>query len=420
MLLAEVNLMRQMDHPYIVKIIATYMSFQVLHIVMELCTGGELFDLLYEQKDCKFSEIECATLAMKMLSAVNYLHSMEICHRDLKLENFIFTNKGSNKEIKMIDFGFSKNYLSKGHMHEVVGTSYYIAPEVLAKDYTQKSDLWSLGVIFFMMLSGRTPFGGDDDYEIQEAVKTGQFEMRGLHWRHVSTEARHFIKCLLEMDVEVRYSAEQALNHAWIKSGGKDVADSSVSPRTTEEDMLIDESVNMSISSIKMYREFSRLKKMALVAVAVGMTDTDVDAMKTAFEEMDIKKNGTISLEEFRQVMSKSKYGQNSSVDIDTLFADVDLDQTGAIKYSEFLAACLQESLYLEDDRVVDAFNKLDVDHSGQITRSNLKAVLGKDLDDEAINRIIAEADFQKNGVVDLDEFRRVMRGEKADGNPVK
>ena len=218
MLLAEVELMRQMDHPYIVKIVATYQSFQVLHIVMELCTGGELFDLLYEQDNCKFKEPECAALATKMLGAVNYLHSMDICHRDLKLENFIFTNKEASKEIKMIDFGFSKHYLAKGHMHEVVGTSYYIAPEVLAKDYTQKSDLWSLGVIFFMMLSGRTPFGGDDDYEIQENVRKGNFEMRGKHWRTVSTEARHFIKCLLEMDVDSRYSAEQALNHPWIKT----------------------------------------------------------------------------------------------------------------------------------------------------------------------------------------------------------
>ena len=85
-----------------------------------------------------------------MLAAVNYLHSMDVCHRDLKLENFIFTEKGPKAEIKMIDFGFSKHYLHKEHMHEVVGTSYYIAPEVLNRDYTQKSDIWSLGVIFFM------------------------------------------------------------------------------------------------------------------------------------------------------------------------------------------------------------------------------------------------------------------------------
>ena len=150
------------------------MSFQTLHIVMELCTGGELFDLLYDQPECRFAEPECAKLAQKMLGAVNYLHSMDICHRDLKLENFIFSETYPAGEIKMIDFGFSKHYLAKEHMHQIVGTSYYIAPEVLAKNYTQKSDLWSLGVIFFMLLSGRCPFGGTNDFEIQENVRNGK------------------------------------------------------------------------------------------------------------------------------------------------------------------------------------------------------------------------------------------------------
>jgi len=386
------------------------MSFQTLHIVMELCTGGELFDLLYDQPECRFAEPECAKLAQKMLGAVNYLHSMDICHRDLKLENFIFSETYPAGEIKMIDFGFSKHYLTKEHMHEVVGTSYYIAPEVLAKNYTQKSDLWSLGVVFFMMLSGRCPFGGQDDYEIQENVRNGSFEMRGKHWLGVSIEARHFIKCLLEMDVDARYSAEQALNHPWIKSGGSEKVGNS--PRPAEEEAAGEEAVGTMVSNLKTYREFSRLKKTALVAVAVGMADKDVDLMKIAFEELDIKKNGTISLSEFRQVMLKTKFVKES--DISDLFKDIDLDKTGMIKYSEFLAACLQETLYLNEDRVVDAFNKLDVDHSGVISRQNIQEVLGNDLDSDAIDRMIAEADFHKDGVINLDEFRRMMNGEKA------
>tara|TARA_B100000795_G_C22456377_1_gene307569 strand:- start:38 stop:544 length:507 start_codon:yes stop_codon:yes gene_type:complete len=166
------------------------------------------------------------------------------------------------------------------------------------------------------------------------------------------------------------------------------------------------------VSNLKTYREISRLKKTALVAVAVGMADKDVDLMKIAFEELDIKKNGTISLSEFRQVMLKTKFVKES--DISDLFKDIDLDKTGMIKYSEFLAACLQETLYLNEDRVVDAFNKLDVDHSGVISRQNIQEVLGNDLDSDAIDRMIAEADFHKDGVINLDEFRRMMNGEKA------
>jgi calcium-dependent protein kinase len=347
-----------------------------------------------------------------MLGAVNYLHSMDICHRDLKLENFIFTEKGPAGEIKMIDFGFSKHYLSKEHMHEVVGTSYYIAPEVLAKDYTSKSDMWSLGVIFYMMLCGRVPFGGNNDWEIQENVRRGEFKMTGKYWRGVSTTAKAFVRSLLDMDVDMRPSAGQALKHPWITSGGTDEHEGeSTAVQSSDSDVGVD-ALETTVANLREYRTFSRIKKTALMAVAVGLNDRDVDAMKRAFEELDTMKNGTISLAEFRGVMKKTQFVDESEVD--KLFNDLDLDHTGMIKYTEFLAAAVQENLYLEEDRVVDAFHKLDTDSSGSITRENLKTVLGGELDDAAIDRMIATADFAKDGVISLDEFRRMMAGETA------
>jgi calcium-dependent protein kinase len=345
----------------------------------------------------------------KMLGAVNYLHTMDVCHRDLKLENFIFTEKGPAGEIKMIDFGFSKHYLHKEHMHEVVGTSYYIAPEVLGRDYTQKSDIWSMGVIIFMMLCGRCPFGGQDDYEIQENVKAGNYSLSTKHWRNISTDAKSFVRSLLDMNPESRPTASQALAHPWLMSGGTGIYKED--GEENEVDVEAEEALGKSVEQIKKFRTFSRLKKMALMSVAVGMDDREVEKMKLAFRELDTKNNGTISLAEFRGVMQKTKFVDDK--DIDKLFADLDMDHTGYIKYSEFLAAAVQEQSFLEDDRVVDAFNKLDTDHNGTISRENLKGILGDELDDAAIDRMIAEADFHNDGVISLDEFRMMLEGKK-------
>lgn len=255
------------------------------------------------------------------------------------------------------------------------------------------------------MLCGRCPFGGNDDYEIQENVRNGNYSFKSKHWRGISTDAKNFVRSLLDMNPESRPTAADALKHPWITSGGTGMHDATDSSE-------VDEAIGNSIKQVQQYREFSRLKKMALMSVAIGMEDREVEQMKLAFQEFDVQKNGTISLNEFRTVMKKSNFLQDQ--DIESVFADLDLDKTGFIKYSEFLAAALKEQTFLEDDRVVDAFNKLDTDHNGTITRENLKSILGNELNDDAIDRMIAEADFHKDGVIHLDEFRMMMEGKKA------
>ena len=166
MLLREIKLIKMLDHPNAVKVYEVFRRLNYIYIVMELCTGGELFDKLYEQpvqdgeKAPRFVEADAQYLIKRMLGALNYLHSNNIAHRDLKLENFIFTSAETDAEIKLIDFGFSRQYLEKdAKMQEMVGTCYYLAPEVLKRDYTQASDLWSLGVVIYMMVTGSVPFG---------------------------------------------------------------------------------------------------------------------------------------------------------------------------------------------------------------------------------------------------------------------
>ena len=141
------------------------------------------------------------------------------------------------------------------------------------------------------------------------------------------------------------------------------------------------------------------------------VSENEIDDLKQAFVAFDSQQNGTVSLTEFRLVMKRT--GQLSDHEIENLFADLDLDGSGLIKYSEFLAAAVSESICMQEDKIVEAFHRLDTDHSGFISKDNLREILGDDLDDAALDRLIADADFLKDGKINLDEFRRVMHGEE-------
>ena len=170
----ELAILSKVDHPNIIKFHETYIDYRYVHIVMELAEGGELFEKIVEMH--KFSESQAASLMRKILSAVKHLHEHGICHRDLKPENFLFSDKSAEAEIKLIDFGLSKRFGAiqeqdpSEKMHTIVGTPYYVAPEVLKGNYDFSCDVWSLGVILFIMLCGYPPFEGDNNKEIFKRV----------------------------------------------------------------------------------------------------------------------------------------------------------------------------------------------------------------------------------------------------------
>lgn len=162
----ELEILSRVDHPNIIKFHESYIDYKYIHIVMELAEGGELFDKIIE--NTKFSEKKAAHLMQKMLSAVKHLHEHQICHRDLKPDNFLFADNSEDAEIKLIDFGLSKRYgvdqrKDTVKLKTIVGTPFYVAPEVLGGNYDKSCDIWSLGIILYILLCGSTPFEGDND-----------------------------------------------------------------------------------------------------------------------------------------------------------------------------------------------------------------------------------------------------------------
>lgn len=218
----EIMLLKEMKHRNIVQLIDVYEDEHYVHLVTDLCEGGELFDKIVEKSSCEngapcFTESEAARMMYQILNAVSYMHKRGVAHRDLKPENILFETQDGDSQVKIIDFGLSRKHSSKERpMSTIVGTPYYIAPEVLRKQYSKSCDLWSVGVIAYILLCGYPPFNGAGNDETHKAVLRGNYCFPGEDWKDISHEAMDFIYRLLQVDPQRRMTVEQALNHPWI------------------------------------------------------------------------------------------------------------------------------------------------------------------------------------------------------------
>lgn len=211
----ELDILRLADHPNIVKLWEIYEDSKYIHLVMQYCSGGDLCDYLIDH--VTLTEAEVARIMKSILSAVNHLHSLRICHRDLKPENFLILNKDENADIKLTDFGMSVKF-GEDKMKSMVGTPYYVAPEILRGRYGKECDIWSLGVLMYFMLSGKHPFRGTDIKDLFVKIIKGEYSFSDQSFENVSKEAKSLISQMLVTHPTRRISINSALNHVWFKS----------------------------------------------------------------------------------------------------------------------------------------------------------------------------------------------------------
>jgi len=217
----EVSILKKVHHQNIVCLKDMYETSEKLYLVMELVTGGELFDKIVEKGS--YSEKEASATIQKILSAVEYLHAIGIAHRDLKPENLLLKSD-DDTEVMLSDFGLSKIIGADTMMQTACGTPYYVAPEVLsAVGYGPEVDLWSVGVISYLLLCGFPPFYGESLPEVFEQIMKAEYEFPEPYWNDISKEAKDFINKLLLVDPTKRSNATQALRHPWIQNGGPDI-----------------------------------------------------------------------------------------------------------------------------------------------------------------------------------------------------
>jgi len=371
----EIAILKKLDHPHIVRPIETYHYKYQIFIVMEHCSGGDLYS-----RD-PYSEEEAARIISSILSAVSYLHANNVAHRDLKYENILFVNDSPKAEIKLIDFGLSKVY---GHespqtLTEGVGTIYTMAPEVLKGSYTKQADVWSVGVVAYMLLSSQMPFYGRKRQHIVEQILGGKYDFRGRRWRKTGEPAKDFVRDLLVVDPDERLDAERASSCVWLNKRF------SATVRGPKEFEIL-----QAKHSIARYAGYTKLKKMALMVVAHRSTCEEIGILRKVFQKYaERDTGGSISYPEFNEAWKESGLPPE---DTKAIFDAVDLDGSGRIRYTEFLAATIEAQGAISEERLAEAFDRFDTDDSGYISVDNLTDVLGKDFPRQEIIDILGDA----------------------------
>ncbi|XP_065280555.1 calcium/calmodulin-dependent protein kinase type 1 isoform X2 [Dermacentor albipictus] len=227
----EIKVLRRLKHPNIVQLLETYEDKNKVYLVMELVTGGELFDRIVEKGS--YTEKDASDLIRQILEAVDYMHSQGVVHRDLKPENLLYYSPDEESKIMISDFGLSKMEDS-GIMATACGTPGYVAPEVLAqKPYGKAVDVWSIGVIAYILLCGYPPFYDESDANLFAQILKGEFEFDSPYWDEISDSAKDFIRHLICVDVERRYTCRQALAHPWIS--GNTASDKNIHGSVSEQ-----------------------------------------------------------------------------------------------------------------------------------------------------------------------------------------
>lgn len=421
----EIKILSMLDHPNIVRLFEVIEDDKYYNLLEELCTGGEL---LTRAQKTELKEKDIARIFYQIISGVAYIHGMGIAHRDLKLENILFSTENPMSPIKIIDFGFSV-FMDKNNeklkedkkdkdnentdpkkfgfkrLKSKVGTLYYISPEIIKGNYDEKCDIWACGVILYILLAGYPPFSGNTDKEVYNLITNLKYDFDKERWKNISKYAKELIKNMLT-PAKNRFSAKQVLASKWFEIKLKD---------------NIDVNINniLDYRRINKYKNYNKLKKAILTFIASRLSCEESSKLREIFLNMDEDKNGYISFEDFR------KYVINE-YDIDDLieneeelkkgFEGVDIDHNNQIDYTEFLAANLDEKIFLKNEKLKEAFRIFDINDNGVIKRDDIIRVLKLEKlenKNELADKIIEENDYDKDGKINFLDFVKIMKNNE-------
>jgi calcium-dependent protein kinase len=398
----EITILTKADHPNIIKLYEIFETTNSYYLIMEECHGGELFDRILEriQNNQMYSEKEAAEIIKQVVSAIEYCHKNGVAHRDIKPENLLYLKAGEeyNNPIKIIDFGLSQTLNTQKKLNSKVGTAYYVAPEILAGTYTEKCDIWSIGVILYILLSGDPPFNGSSDAIIYSKIKKLDFCYPANKWNNISREAKDLLRHMICLEGE-RYSASEVISHPWFQI----VNDVSL------------EKLNFSPKFFKDYTKVNQLKKIILLLIATRLQEGDINELKEIFKAFDTDNDGQIQYNEFQAGLKKLNSKEMKPDEVQSLFNSIDVDKNGKIDYTEFIAATLQKKLILKQEKLYDAFEMLDKNRDGKISKEELISILKlqpNQTNCELANDLIKYADKNGDGVIDKTEFLEFMQSE--------
>ena len=402
----EIDILKKLSHPNIVKIYEFYISNSHYYIITEFCKEGELFSYIKN----KYNEHQLAVLFYQVFSGLWYLHDNKILHRDIKLENIMISKKekdnNTGEELfwaKIIDFGTAKIFEKNKREMDVVGSSYYIAPEVLKQNYNEKCDTWSVGVILYMMLVGRAPFDGKDDEEIICKINSADYNSKEPKLLKHSPEVRDLVDKLLQKDTNKRYSAKEALKHPWFeKYGGRSLFNNFT---RAEIEPYINNLFNYSFNS--------KIQQLVIAFLVHNLpsSDSSINILKL-FRYFN--KSGNCKLTKEELINGLYDYRDKNEVNntVDHLFTLLDGDNNGYIEFEEFLRACIDKKTILTNTYLKYAFKFLDKEKSGTLnTAKIIKAFVLKPnkILEAVFNNTLNSVDHDGDGIINFEEFQQLM-----------
>ncbi|CAL9235132.1 unnamed protein product [Arabidopsis halleri] len=395
----EVEIMRCLPkHPNIVSFKEAFEDKDAVYLVMEICEGGELFDRIVSRGH--YTERAAASVAKTILEVVKVCHEHGVIHRDLKPENFLFSNGTETAQLKAIDFGLSIFFKPAQRFNEIVGSPYYMAPEVLRRNYGPEIDVWSAGVILYILLCGVPPFWAETEEGIAHAIVRGNIDFERDPWPKVSREAKELVKNMLDANPYSRLTVQEVLEHPWIRNSER-------APNVNLGDNVR--------TKIQQFLLMNRFKKKVLRIVADNLPNEEIAAIVQMFQTMDTDKNGHLTFEELRDGLKK--IGQVvPDGDVKMLMDAADTDGNGMLSCEEFVTLSIHLKRMGCDEHLQEAFKYFDKNGNGFIELDELKEALCDDKlghgngNDQWIKDIFFDVDLNKDGRISFDEFKAMMK----------
>jgi len=401
----EVELQKRLDHPNICKILESFEDRKRgrMYIIMELCTGGSLVSRMKDHRH-GYGEQAAATLVEKMLSAILYCHHHGVVHRDIKLDNMIYEDEREDAELKLIDFGFARAVCpGRETMHDQLGTPSYMSPELWAEretPYDSSVDMWAIGVVAYMLLSGQRPFHHQDRKEKARMIREDVLRFPERYWSNVSQDAKDFCTALIQKAPGDRLSASEAVRHPWIATRSRQHTGDNGLDAAHEL-----ERHNEIVASLQSFGESEDLQKLALEVIAFSTPPSKVEDLRHLFQKMDEDDSGTLSLDEFKHAMVM--HPEIPEDQVEQIFSKMDSNHSGEVDYTEFLAATVSSHKIVSRGSIRNAFGLLDVDGDGYITKGDLHGAFDGKMSESSCKRFVSGAD--EEGRISFETFRRVV-----------
>ncbi|CAI8613994.1 unnamed protein product [Vicia faba] len=393
----EVEIMKHMPkHGNIVTLKDTYEDDNAVHLVMELCEGGELFDRIVARGH--YTERAAAAVTKTIVEVVQMCHKHGVMHRDLKPENFLFANKKETAALKAIDFGLSVFFKPGEKFNEIVGSPYYMAPEVLKRNYGPEVDIWSAGVILYILLCGVPPFWAETEQGVAQAIIRSVVDFKRDPWPKVSDNAKDLVKKMLNPDPKRRLTAQEVLDHPWLINAKK------------APNVSLGETVR---ARLKQFSVMNKLKKRALRVIAEHLSVEEAAGLKEGFKLMDTSNKGKINFDELRVGLHKLGH-QIPDADVQILMEAGDVDRDGYLDYGEYVAISVHLRKMGNDEHLHKAFEFFDQNQTGYIEIEELRNALSDEIEEtnseEVISAIMHDVDTDKDGKISYEEFANMMK----------